>query len=161
MILSRARRFALYGVLALLVGALCWSSCARQAAEARLEVDLFVVDKVALPQGLSAEDAIRTLLERGGAARAEATVTVDYPLEGSVFPPEIVAPTFLWHDSVDEVGLWLIEVGFETTPYHVYVLTRGLRAEPEIDWRAVTEENTYEEPPYQASAKAWTPDSDV
>src|SRR5581483_12247070 len=25
-------------------------------------------------------------------------LAIDYPLEGSLFPPEIMAPTFLWHD---------------------------------------------------------------
>jgi len=26
-------------------------------------------------------------------------VTVDYPLDGSIFPPEITAPTFIWRDA--------------------------------------------------------------
>jgi tetratricopeptide (TPR) repeat protein len=160
-ILLRARRCSLFGALALLAGVLLWPGCARQATETELETDLFAAEGVELPQGSSPEFVIRAVLERGGAERSGATVTIDYPLEGSVFPPELVAPTFLWHDSVDDAGLWLIDVSFESTPHHIYALTRGPRAEPDIDWRAVTEENTYEEPPYQASAKAWTPGADL
>jgi Flp pilus assembly protein TadD len=41
-----------------------------------------------------------------------ARITIDYPLEGSVFPPEITAPTFLWHDSAAGVERWVVEVEF-------------------------------------------------
>ncbi|MBI2016520.1 MAG: hypothetical protein HYS77_13435, partial [Candidatus Rokubacteria bacterium] len=41
---------------------------------------------------------IRSLLEAIPGAAGLAGVTVDYPLEGTVFPPDIAAPTFLWHD---------------------------------------------------------------
>ena len=33
-----------------------------------------------------------------GAPKAPRPITVDYPEEGSIFPPEITPPTFLWHD---------------------------------------------------------------
>jgi tetratricopeptide (TPR) repeat protein len=155
----RARRGSLFGALALVAGVLLWTGCARQATETELESDLFVAHGVELPQGQTPESVIRVLFDRHDGAQSAATVTIDYPLEGSLFPPELVAPTFLWHDPVDEVGLWLIDVAFDSTPHHIYALSRGPRAEPDIDWRAVTEENNWEEPEYQASAKAWTPDA--
>ena len=49
------------------------------------------------------------------AARGAASVpglAVDYPLEGSVFPPDFAPPTFLWQDD-SKADTWLIEVSFE------------------------------------------------
>lgn len=40
-----------------------------------------------------------------------AGLTVDYPLEGSVFPPEIASPTFLFRDSSDATR-WVVRVTF-------------------------------------------------
>ena len=49
----------------------------------------------------------------GGKHPAEhATIRIDYPLQGSVFPPEIVAPTFAWQDAQPLADAWQIEVRF-------------------------------------------------
>jgi hypothetical protein len=37
--------------------------------------------------------------------------TIDYPQDGSVFPPEIAAPTFIWQDS-SSISEWRIDVEF-------------------------------------------------
>ena len=39
-------------------------------------------------------------------------MTIDYPLEGSIFPPEITPPTFLWHDRSETAKRWVVEVSF-------------------------------------------------
>src|ERR1039458_4087672 len=39
-------------------------------------------------------------------------ITVDYPEEGSIFPPEITPPTFLWRDASNGVLSWTIDVAF-------------------------------------------------
>ena len=39
-----------------------------------------------------------SLADAGRETDSAAPVVVDYPLAGSVFPPDLVAPTFLWHD---------------------------------------------------------------
>ena len=39
------------------------------------------------------------------------SVTIDYPLNGSIFPPEITPPTFLWRDAA-EASQWRIEIKF-------------------------------------------------
>src|ERR1022692_3101592 len=44
--------------------------------------------------------------------RAVAGVAIDYPEEGSIFPPEITPPTFLWRDAAKGVASWQIEVSF-------------------------------------------------
>ena len=132
MIDLRARRGSLFGALALLAGVLLWTGCARQTTETELESDLFAAYGVELPQGQNPESVIRALLDRGDGAQTAATVTIDYPLEGSLFPPELVAPTFLWHDPVDEVGLWLIDrLGRKTLLYigsFGYIASLGLCA---------------------------------
>src|SRR5271157_959360 len=48
----------------------------------------------------------------GGQAAGERpkSITIDYPLEGSLFPPEITSPTFIWHDASDTS--WRIEITF-------------------------------------------------
>src|ERR1700679_2348207 len=46
------------------------------------------------------------------AEEAPSTIAVDYPRTGSIFPPEITPPTFLWHDSAKAANLWRIEVTF-------------------------------------------------
>jgi tetratricopeptide (TPR) repeat protein len=39
-------------------------------------------------------------------------LAIHYPLDGTLFPPEIVAPTFLWEDSHRECNLWLVAIDF-------------------------------------------------
>jgi tetratricopeptide (TPR) repeat protein len=38
---------------------------------------------------------------------------IRYPLDGTLFPPEIVAPTFLWSDETEGVGRWEVLVRFD------------------------------------------------
>jgi tetratricopeptide (TPR) repeat protein len=86
-------------------------------------------------------------------------IIIDYPFDNSIFPPEIVAPTFLWHDSHQASNLWLIDVTFTDNPNHIYILAEGKAPEYPIDPQAVSESNKDFEPSqYQRSAKSWTPD---
>ena len=119
--------------------------------------DVFLYDATtgATPR---AEKAVRTVLAELDEATLRGKVTVDYPKPGSVFPPDLCAPTFLWHDSDNTVNAWLIDVAFEGHPKHVYAVTSGVRKRRETDPRCVTNANAWTEPAYQASAKAWTPD---
>jgi hypothetical protein len=45
-------------------------------------------------------------------ASQPAKITIDYPLDGSVFPPEITPPTFLWRDASDVAQRWVVQVSF-------------------------------------------------
>jgi Flp pilus assembly protein TadD len=38
-------------------------------------------------------------------------VTVDYPVEGALFPPDFAPPTIEWHDASREATSWTIEIG--------------------------------------------------
>ena len=140
----------------LFVAQLAATGCSSGTPPAPSNQDLFAAEGIALPEGSSVETVIRALLERS-AGDFDPQVTIDYPLEGSVFPPEIVAPTVLWHDPAPDADLWLFDVSFETDTGHVYALTDGARPEPDIDLRAVTETNAFSETEYQASAAGWTP----
>ena len=89
-----------------------------------------------------------------------AAITVDYPEEGSIFPPEITPPTFLWRDASSNASVWMIDVAFTDG-------SRGLREKSagerlrigEIDTRCISPSN---EPPkltpQQAAARTWIPD---
>ena len=95
-------------------------------------------------------------LVAGGAA----TITVDYPEEGSIFPREIVPPTFLWHDASTAASSWQVEVEFSDGSPALHLSVRG---EPpqvgEIDSRCIAETNALPTlTPEQASAHSWTPD---
>jgi tetratricopeptide (TPR) repeat protein len=46
------------------------------------------------------------------AASPEEKIQIDYPLQGSIFPPEITSPTFLWHDQSKTARRWVVEVTF-------------------------------------------------
>ena len=38
-------------------------------------------------------------------------LTIDYPAEGALFPPDLAPPTFLWHDTTKATA-WRIEISF-------------------------------------------------
>lgn len=61
------------------------------------------------------------------AASSPAGLVIDYPAEGSIFPPDILPPTFLWHDSSENVSHWQIEVTFGDGSRRMRVLSEGER----------------------------------
>jgi tetratricopeptide (TPR) repeat protein len=103
-------------------------------------------------------------LHRRGAfglqAAHDARITIDYPLDGSIFPPEFRPPTFIWRDPAEKAARWQIEVNFSDGSAGVRAQSRG---EPiqigEIDPRCISTTNelpklTLE----QAAAHTWVPD---
>ena len=90
-----------------------------------------------------------------------AAITVDYPAEGSVFPPELTPPTFLWRDAAANAAAWNIEVSFSNGAPGIRVKSAG---EPmrigEIDPEAVSANNQPPKlTPPQAAAHTWIPDA--
>ncbi|MGA7412672.1 MAG: tetratricopeptide repeat protein [Bryobacteraceae bacterium] len=85
-------------------------------------------------------------------------ITVDYPQDGSIFPPDIAPPTFLWRDEQPSATHWTIEVQFRGKPAPVRVESKGELLQPgPIDPRcvgAVPPELT----PEQAASHTWKPD---
>lgn len=93
-------------------------------------------------------------------AVAPAEVTVDYPGDETIVPPELPSPTFLWHDASPQADAWLVEVAFASDPSRIDVLVKG-EAPPQgaIDKRCISDHNEIFKPtPYQASARFWKPD---
>jgi tetratricopeptide (TPR) repeat protein len=89
------------------------------------------------------------------------SITVDYPEEGSIFPPEITPPTFIWSDGGADAKKWLIDIVLDGDSKQIHAVSAG---EPiqlgEIDPRTVSINN---EPPAltpeQSSAHTWIPDA--
>jgi tetratricopeptide (TPR) repeat protein len=93
-------------------------------------------------------------------AAHDAAITIDYPLEGSIFPPEFRPPTFIWRDPAEEAVRWQIEVRFSDG-------SAGARAQSggehirigEIDPRCISATNELPKlTPEQAAAHTWVPD---
>jgi tetratricopeptide (TPR) repeat protein len=106
--------------------------------------------------------AALALLLAAGAARAgtPAAITIDYPQDGSVFPPEITPPTFLWRDSASAATLWRIRISFADGSPAIHTTSRGPRLRiGRIDPDCVSETNKLPTlTPEQAAAHTWTPD---
>src|SRR5665811_1441102 len=60
-------------------------------------------------------------------SQAPAAITIDYPEEGSIFPPEITPPTFLWRDGGKSAVFWRIDVSFGDGPATLHATSRGER----------------------------------
>ena len=115
-----------------------------------------------LAAGISAGSFI---LLRGAAPQASpgrlAVITLDYPAEGALFPPEITPPTFLWRAAAANVTSWTVDIAFPDGAPVIHVKSSGEAMRiGEIDPEAVSPNN---EPPKltpeQAAAHTWTPDA--
>lgn len=96
------------------------------------------------------------------AAPAPFKLTIDYPLNGSVFPPEITPPTFLFRDSSDTATRWVVQVTFGDRSSEIRLDIPG---EPfhigEIDARASTPDQILDLTPQQKVTRIWSPDRDT
>jgi hypothetical protein len=93
------------------------------------------------------------------AAEIAAKVAIDYPLNGAMFPPEITAPTFLWHDPAKRAKRWVIEVSFGKTAPQLRIECPGDLLTPgEIDAKAGPMEPLT---PEMASAHTWRPGAET
>lgn len=89
-----------------------------------------------------------------------AELTIDYPIDGTIVPPDMVAPTFLWHDP-SVADRWKVVVSFgDAEPMEVVVIGEP-HSRGEIDPRCLGPNNEiYEPTTYQASALSWRPNAD-
>ena len=105
-------------------------------------------------------------LSSGAAACAQngpAKIVIDYPAGGSVFPPDMAAPTFLWRDPLPSAIRWQVEIAFADGSPALSVAAQGERLQVgKIDPRCVSSTN---QPPKltaeQAAARAWKPDPET
>lgn len=96
----------------------------------------------------------------GSEASGLAAITIDYPLEGSVFPPEITSPTFLWRDDSSASKRWLIEVTFAQPANEIRIEATGLAPElNEIDLAAGIGKGLAQVTPRELATRSWKPDA--
>jgi len=88
-------------------------------------------------------------------------ITIDYPEDGSIFPPDITPPTFLWRDPVPAAKSWRIEIAFADGFVALKLNAPGGRLQiGEIDRNAIGITNELPKlTPQQAAARTWTPDA--
>ncbi|MGC9995138.1 MAG: tetratricopeptide repeat protein [Terriglobia bacterium] len=100
---------------------------------------------------------------QGASAARPASLTIDYPLEGSIFPPEITPPTFIWHDSAESATYWRIGIAFADGSALIKAESAGERLTiGTIDPRCASSTNELPKlPPEQASAHTWIPEVKV
>ena len=86
-------------------------------------------------------------------------LVVDYPLDGSVFPPEITAPTFLWRDPNSNATRWVVTISFGDRARSIQVNTPGeLMHLGEIDPKAGSGDDLYPLSREQKVTHTWKPD---
>jgi tetratricopeptide (TPR) repeat protein len=117
--------------------------------------------------GALADESRSGVALRGRASLAAspetASITIDYPQDGSIFPPDILPPTFIWRDADAAVKSWRIAITFADGSKPIHATSHG---EPiqigKIDPRCVSENN---KPPSltaeQAAAHTWSPDPNI
>jgi len=88
------------------------------------------------------------------------SITIDYPADKSIFPPDMTAPTFLWRDATESNSSWRIDITFGDGSAALHVTTSGERMKiGEIDPRTIAPSNKPPElTPMQAAARTWKPD---
>lgn len=98
------------------------------------------------------------VLYAGKPASGVSAITVGYPSEGSLFPPDIIAPLFQWRDSDSSAAVWKIEVTFADRSHAIQVWSQGeLMKLGELD----TTLTGYVPPtltPEQVVSHTWRPD---
>ena len=104
------------------------------------------------------------LAQAGAGQNAQANlwpISIDYPQDGSIFPPGITPPTFLWRDAAAES--WQIEITFKDSSAPIRVEPKPERMHVGvIDKECIS--NTNELPkltPQQAASWTWTPDAET
>jgi len=96
---------------------------------------------------------------RAPQANELAKISIDYPLNGSVFPPEITPPTFLWHDSNETAHRWVVEVKFVNPADAMRIQTAGEHLQRgKLDPDAGP---GLELTPEQSSTRTWKPDAEM
>ncbi|RPI23148.1 MAG: tetratricopeptide repeat protein [Acidobacteria bacterium] len=90
-------------------------------------------------------------------------ITLDYPENATLFPPEFPAPTFIWRDSNQASSFWVIEVKFGDGSRGLKIRSEGEKLRVgEIDQRCVAPTNQLPSlTEQQAAAHAWVPDTET
>ncbi|MDR3727079.1 MAG: tetratricopeptide repeat protein [Terracidiphilus sp.] len=113
-----------------------------------------------LAQSSASPAAIASGSSSEGAPK-RSSILIDYPEQGSIFPPEITPPTFLWRDASSDASVWTIDVAFSDGSAAIHARSAGERLRiGDIDERCVSASNELPKlTPQQAAAHTWIPDA--
>ncbi len=91
---------------------------------------------------------------------APGAMTIDYPEQGSIFPPGITPPRFEWRDS-SKASWWRIDISFDGRFPALRATSRGPRIQlGPIDPDCVADSNKPPQlTPEQAAARTWRPNA--
>jgi tetratricopeptide (TPR) repeat protein len=100
---------------------------------------------------------------RSGGPTGNGSISIDYPQDNSIFPPEITAPTFIWRDLDASINRWRIDITFADGSEPIHATSSG---EPmrigDIDPRCISNSNELPSlTPEQITAHTWKPDKEV
>ncbi|MGQ9635191.1 MAG: tetratricopeptide repeat protein [Bryobacteraceae bacterium] len=90
-----------------------------------------------------------------------AALRIDYPSDGSIFPPDFAPPTFVWTDFAPSATAWMIEIKFNDGSGDLRIRVKG---DPlsigEIDQRCLGPPSEIPTlTPEQKAARTWKPDA--
>ncbi len=127
--MRRPRAYAILGVVLLAAGSLAtWLLVVREPA---LQID----EVLAVREPALQIDEVLAVYEED---REYGGLTVDYPLDQTVFPPEIPAPTFRWQDGRTGSDTWLVTIRFHDGAEGASYLTRDTQWTPTDDqWATI------------------------
>ncbi|MCP5065618.1 MAG: hypothetical protein GY946_03550, partial [bacterium] len=86
------------------------------------------------------ELSIEAIVASAGSAEHEGQLEIKYPQDGTLFPPEIVAPTFLWNDESAAADRWILLVRFPASGEVLRISMDAPSWRPsEEDWERIKE----------------------
>ena len=103
--------------------------------------------------------AISAIVVLAGEPRPTGLI-IDYPVDGSIFPPEFTPPTFIWRDTAVEATLWRLDIEFADRSPALHIESHGEPLSPgTIDPRCVSPTNELPKlSPEESGAHTWIPD---
>ncbi|MGD0367149.1 MAG: tetratricopeptide repeat protein [Acidobacteriaceae bacterium] len=127
------------------------------------KVLILAVAAIFLPRLLSVASRRTPIVQAApvvtGSAAELWPISVDYPEDGSIFPPGITPPTFLWRDGL--ASYWNIDIQFADGAPPIHTVSKGERMHlGPIDPDCVSDTNELPRlSAQQAASWVWTPDA--
>lgn len=84
------------------------------------------------------EPSTETIMTFAGSVPQKARLDIKYPQDGTLFPPDIAAPTLLWSDPSSVVDQWFVLIRFTTSDEVLRFSTTTAQWRPkEEDWERI------------------------